>query len=238
MIRDKNDRPRSPWLNPRSWGLINWLAVGSIILVIARAVLLDIPEPMPGVARTGEIVNNLALAYLAAWIFHLIVIERPNRAARRRVVAAYEEDFLEVAGKGRLLLTAIALKKGKSVPTQPILAEVVALCASVHRVSRAPSYVFRGVLTSGTLDWIEYFQGHMASAKEAQERLLPALPFLEPETVALLRSLRNSEFDKFIHNCGTYGFVADSLEDLAPSLFSYVRDCDALADHLDLSIPL
>lgn len=216
--------------------LINWLAIASVVLVISRALLLDVPEPIWGFARTGEILNNLALAYLAAWIFHLIVIERPRASARRRVVAAYRDDLLEVAGKGGLLLEAIATKKLKSAPPTPTLEEVTALCASVNRGSRAPFYHFRGRLTSETLDWIEYFDRHLMSARDAQERLSPALPFLEPETIAMLRSVSNSDFERFIKNCVDHGFVADTLRDLAPTLHSYVQQCNQLRDHLDRAL--
>lgn len=219
----------------RQWrpvGLINWLAIGSLVLVISRILLLDVPEPIWGLARTGEILNNLALAYLAAWIFHLIVIERPRVAARRRVAAAYRDDFLEVAGKGGLLLEAVARKKLKSAPPNPTLEEVTALCASVNRGSRAPYYHFRGKLTSETLDWIEYFDRHLASARDAQERLSPALPFLEPETIAMLRSVNNSDFEKFIKNCVDHGLIADTLRGMAPALYSYVQECNQLSDHL------
>lgn len=231
MATAKKD-PLSPLLGLSAINIIALIAFGSIVI---RPFLLDIPQPFPGFARAGEVWNNLALAFLGAWFFNLLVVEIPKREATLNIMRAYNDDLREVSTKGNLILKAIANKKLSDVPSEPTLEDVRDICKSVHRGSRSPYYTFRGFLTSETLDWVEYCESHLDSADRANARLVPALPYLSPETISLLQSVRNTEFEQFIRQCSKHALISDTLEPLAPSLHKYVSDCRQLEIHLGLS---
>lgn len=229
--------PRSPQVPRFAWvNAINVIAIVCLISVVARQILLDVPEPVPGFARAGDVWNNLALAYIGAWFFNLLVIEMPKKAARQRVMAAYKDELREVSTRGSLFLEALATKKGRLIAADPSLDDVTALCKSVKRSSRSPYYTFRGQLTSETLDWIEYFDDHLDAVDRAHSRLRPAHPFLKPETIALMQSVRNTEFELFIRQSRKIGLVSDTLEPLADSLYHYVVNCRRLEAHLQLPV--
>ncbi len=68
--------------------VVSLLFLGSVAFVIARTVLLSVHELFPGGAQIGEIIFDLAIAYIAAWIFNLLIVVMPQLDSRDRVLVA------------------------------------------------------------------------------------------------------------------------------------------------------
>ncbi len=79
---------------------LNALAAGCLVLAVVRLALTSVPEPLPWLSEAGELIYDLALAFLAGWIFHLLVVVVPeaHRKARLDSIVAGRIDFLIRAG--------------------------------------------------------------------------------------------------------------------------------------------
>lgn len=75
---------------------LNWAALGCLVVAATRQALTVVPEPLPFMAASGELLYNLMLAVVAGWLFHLVVVVIPEDQEKRRLneVAAVRVDSL------------------------------------------------------------------------------------------------------------------------------------------------
>lgn len=215
---------KQPW--------VDLVALLALVFVIARIPLTYIPEPLPGLAMLGELLSDLSLAIIAAWLFNLLVIEMPSIRRRERMHAAYIDDLRLIAGKARLLYKALCLKKLKHPVEAPTVDDMTEVFKHIRRDSRAPAYTFRGRLTSDTLDWVEYLERHLDDLHDAIARVTPGLPYLDWEIATFLPAISNNAFEYFIRNASRYGFIAPNLEELAEPLHAFITDSEPMFEYV------
>lgn len=75
---------------------LNWAACGCLVVAAIRQVLTVVPEPLPLMAVSGELLYDLMLAVVAGWLFHFVVVVAPEDREKRRLdeVAAVRVDNL------------------------------------------------------------------------------------------------------------------------------------------------
>lgn len=75
---------------------LNWAALGCLAVAAIRQALTVVPEPLPLMAASGELLYDLMLAVVAGWLFHFVVVVIPEDQEKRRVdeVAAVRVDNL------------------------------------------------------------------------------------------------------------------------------------------------
>ncbi len=73
------------WLPENS--TLNLILVGALFAVLfIDFVLADIPELSPGAARIGSIVYALSLAYIASYMFYIVVVQIKNVRDRKQIL--------------------------------------------------------------------------------------------------------------------------------------------------------
>lgn len=66
------------FVGTRPTASVNAVAGLALVALIARQSLLHVPQVVTGGAAFGDIVYNLSLATLGAWLLHLLVVLLPR----------------------------------------------------------------------------------------------------------------------------------------------------------------
>lgn len=85
--------------------IVDVLAVVSLLIVAGMWYLERVLED--DLAGTRSIILDLALAYLAGWLFHLLVVVLPERRRQRRLFATIGYDLMVIADSGRAIVHAL-----------------------------------------------------------------------------------------------------------------------------------
>lgn len=66
--------------------LISCLLLVAVACVVARQALLSVNEAFPGGAEIGEVVYDLGIGYIAAWIFNVFVVILPRLHDKKMII--------------------------------------------------------------------------------------------------------------------------------------------------------
>lgn len=210
------------------------LAAVSVVFVATRTVLLTTPEPFPGLARMGDVGYDLALAYLAGWIFHLLVVVLPRRADRRRVHVAAVPTVDRLAATAERIGRAVANASGQPWPERPAVEALSAMFGAVAPYGPAPLVIaFEAGARPVAATWLQYLNYELDRASQDQDRLVALYPYLDSDLIVLLRALDDSPFvlmTRSMHRPDIPVRNVD-LSVLADSFSDYLSRCDAIKSY-------
>lgn len=220
---------RELWKQP----VVTGVFVGSLVFVACRTALLSVHELFPGGARIGEVVFELALAYVAAWMFNLLVVVLPQLRSRDRVLAAVGRVISKLADVGLQMPTALAQGAQISAPGQTVPIEEW-LTKTGKRLSLAgpsPLLAPDGVrMTPAT--WQEWVSDAVTRVESLNTSLVPYLPFLEIELIGLVNDVVLSDFvDEGRAIAGLTRPALGDMGSLAHSLRAFMAACAALREY-------
>jgi len=219
--------------------VVTGLFVGALAFVVAHTALLSVHELFPGGARIGEVVFELAVAYIGAWTFNLLVVVLPQLRSRDRVLSAVGRVISKLADVGLSIPATMA--EGAHVPTpQQALPSEEWLTETGKRIplgSPSPLQVADGVrMRSAT--WQEWSRDAVTRVEALNASLVPYLPFLEIELIGLVNDVVLSDFvDEGRMIAGLPRPVAGDMSSLAHSLREFMAACAALRDYSEHEIP-
>lgn len=118
---------------------LNRAAFGCLAVATTRQALTVVPEPLPFMAVSGELLYDLMLAVVAGWLFHFVVVVIPEDQNKRRLdeVAAVRVDNL--LRQGYSLARPLARAARVHPNTWPLREEdVLQACAKVGTAEASP----------------------------------------------------------------------------------------------------
>ena len=216
-------------------GFLNWGAAASALCVTAHVVLSNTAEWFSHGAEAGTVIYDLALAYLASWIFYAAVVVVPRYQDARRLFAALAPTLRWIAGTGERLVSEPFKRAGiplESIDEQHIHAAFSPLLLR----DPAPLVDIKG----NTLDWALYM-------REAHDRLKWHLSFATPhltrfdvELSSVLAHISGSEFIRTLDQClfldRDLRFLATNdttMDFFAPSAWQLVQLCARLQLYIE-----
>lgn len=213
--------------------LVNGLAGLSLLVVVVRNTLLVVTEPFPGVARVGTVLNSLALACLAAWIFHRIVVEIPRVQSQARVHEAVDPVVTAVATSGTRILNAMASHTGHTVEgfvsgdaVVPPYSNVEEICASINVHDKAP--LVSAVDPRGNIshaNWLQYLRNAADDFDRRHERLVAVYSYLDANLVALLHEMSENDLLRQARLFVNLPIGNQTLSFLTASLYTHLEQC-------------
>lgn len=212
---------------------ITAVLVGSLTLVIARTALLSTPEVFPGGARIGEVLFDLAMAYVAAWMFNLLVVVLPQLRNRDRVLDAAGQVISKLSDVGLRIPIAMAQSaQTQAAETTPPSEEW--LTKTGKRLSLgapSPLRVSAGVATRPAT-WQEWVAHVVAQVESLNASLVPYFPFLEVDLIGLVNRVVLSDFMERGREIAKLPTPPQGdLSSLAGPLAEFIRACAALHDY-------
>jgi hypothetical protein len=218
---------------------VTGLFVGSVLFVVVRTALLSVPEIFPGGARIGEVVFELAVAYIGAWLFNLLVVVLPQLRSRTRVLAAVGRVITKLADVGLTMPTDLA--RGAQVPApETTLPSEDWLTRTGKRLplgGPSPLLLPDGVrMRSAT--WQEWVHDAVIRVESLNASLVPYLPFLEIELIGLVNEVVLSDFvDGGRKIAGLPRSATGDMSSLAGPLRKFIAACDGLREYGKREIP-
>lgn len=219
--------------------VVTGLFVASLVFVVARTALLSVRELFPGGARIGDVVFELAVAYIGAWMFNLLVVVLPRLRSRDRVLAAVGRVISKLADVGLRMPAAMAQGAQISTPGQAPPSEdwLTKTGKRLPLGGPSPLLVPDGVRMSPAT-WQEWVRDAVTRVESLNASLVPYLPFLEVELIGLVNEVVLSDFiDEGRGIAGLPRPVTGDMSSLARSLGAFMAACAALREYGEREIP-
>lgn len=91
---------------------ITTLLLLSLSYIAAHTALLNVPEVMPAGAEIGNVVNDLAIASVGAWVFNLLVVVIPRNRTERAALKAVQVPLTRLASTAYSIERELAVASG------------------------------------------------------------------------------------------------------------------------------
>ncbi len=172
--------------------LVNLLAVVAMLVVSVRTGLLSRPEVFPLGAELGEVANQLGLAYLAAWLFHWLVVMLPRQRQERNAYQSVGPLLLRIGISGWRIIDKLHRLVDEDSPQVP---DARALGATLSRVDPSTAGIFDPTYTDlrREITPVEFIRALLGSVAESVTSVQPFLPQIDPLFTPLLHDLTTSD---------------------------------------------
>ncbi len=188
--------------------LLDPLLLVCIAGVIVQRALRSGPGPLSGGALIGDLIAALALSYIGAWFFNLLVIRLPKRRDKAAFVEVSGNLVARFSGTAVGILQAMAAAHGMPPPPrQPDQAYLRELMPKVNPMAAtAPMMGF----DRQPYNWIQFTAAQIDNATGLQQRLVPFFPQMEAETVAAIAAVENCTLFQIIKQTVALGPMGNS----------------------------
>lgn len=212
--------------------LFDVVAIIAVVTVGLRTSLQEEPQLFPGGARIGEVLSQLSVGYLGAWLFHLLVIVLPKRCDQRLIFRTCD-SLINVASGTGFLTMIFAVAGEQFIQNSPDRNALQRACKRVDPNAQARSGVKMDRLGRPTpISWLEYVEQDLEQSAKALRDLQPFYPYLEAETIALLNEV-SRHFLRILFD-GTSKFGLIDYKDFTPYekyMFEYWELCNRVTEH-------
>lgn len=219
--------------------ILNILLVLSIIIVLCNNVLLnDIPEFFSKGSEIGNILSNLSLAYIASFIFYLVVVKYQENKDKKNIYSTIYNLSKQLIGRGNSVVTTLASASNYSTSdlTKKITKEeYLELCKKVNPKTISPNTVL-GTVTNpipATYSQLIYNNSY-SNSKVLIEKIFVYMPFLESDFIKLLNQLNESTFFLMADVLATpHLFKNTDFENMANPMFEYHLILRKIEDYIE-----
>lgn len=216
-------------LNRALWAL---LIVGVVYAVLQHVVLANTPEVFPTEARWGDLVYDLAIAYVGAFTFYLLNIRLPLRRDRRNVYRSLGPLISRIVGHAVQLMGHLNRAAGVSANRVNTLDNIEDICSRLRLSSETPNFGIPvpGGFRIGTV--AEVMQDYKEQTRKLSAELLNFTDYLASELIDYVVAIEHRGyfymFEQVSHAAGDTSAIRD-IKWLARPLFDYLQ----LVDRVD-----
>jgi hypothetical protein len=208
--------------------VVNALAFASVGFLVVWLLLQNAHRFADDNVRFGDLVRDLALAYLAAWIFNVLVVVLPRRHDQRRIYAGSGHLIQMIAGTGIGLIGTLAEAAGADAPSQPDREFVARICAHINPNDQAPlvtGFPAPGQFTYAS--WLGYVEDSVNRARNAYSELGPMFVYFDAELIARLNGVVLSIL-RMVTEMAKWPIRNEDMSAFAPNIASYWELCHEL----------
>lgn len=207
--------------------------IASAVFVVTRTALLSFRQLFPGGARIGEALFGLAIAYIGAWIFNLLVVVLPRIRNRDRVLDTVGRLIDRLSAVGLRMPATMALGASKEHPSEQTPSEqwLRLTGQALPLTGEAPSYVPGGSFIR-SVTWQEWIGMAAKQVDSLNTSLVPYLYFLEVDLIDLINKVVLSTFVEQAHEYASLPRVVNTdMSILASSLRDFIEACAQLREY-------
>jgi hypothetical protein len=211
--------------NAASSHLVNLFAIGALVIVISHATFTTSNQAL---ARYSGVLSDLSLAYLAAWIFNLLVVELPRRRDRAQLYSgvAYMIGLMAHSGHSMMEHLSTAAEVSINIDPQVPGAIVAADREATDRICAAIGPNTPYVPLPGGYGCWELIRRKTDTAREYHRRLQPWLGAFDVEVSAAMNAVILSLLSKLCEENQQIG--NSTLVNLSEEIYEHWRACDEL----------
>ncbi len=197
--RSAQDWVKDIWPRMMKWlpenSTLNLILVGALFAVLfIDFVLADIPELFPGAARIGSIVHALSLAYIASYIFYIVVVQIKSVRDREQVLPYVALKTRQLVSGLREITHQIALGADADDPSvkYPSREQFAEMTRNIRMADPGPEPYRR--LPTPIATWWDFFKHWKELTEDRLNALLANSQFLAAEHIRLLQNIRENTF--------------------------------------------
>lgn len=178
--------------------LIIFLIISIIIVLCNNVFFNDISEMMPKSNEIGNILSNLSLAYIASYIFYLVVVKYQENKDKRNIFSTVYNLSRQLIGRGNSVVTTLASANNcltEDLTKKITKEEYIKLCKNTNPKTIHPTIVLGTVNNPISATYSQLIHNNSCiNAKALIENIFVYMPFLESDFVKLLNKLNESTF--------------------------------------------
>jgi hypothetical protein len=221
-------------------GLAVLVAIAFIYALLQHVILAAYPAPYPWLYRLGEVFYELAIAYIAAYLFYIMVNVLPTQRDRHNIYHHLSPLIAQVDGIARGLMQSLYEAAGEDPNSENTLANVRATCEKLW-----PSKPARiGIPTSAGIEQgtvMTVIINRITQARRVNREILSFAPYLDSQMIDTVAAIEGCGFffvmDQWL---GLYnvGHSRDGrMTHVAPELSEYLKLTGRLDEYRQRNLP-
>lgn len=216
-------------LNRSLWGL----ACVALLYCVAEHILLaNIPEVFRGGARVGSLLYKLAIGYVDAFIFYLLIVRLPLQRDRRNIYKNLEPLIARVVGEATGLMGTLHQAAGFDSHRENTLANVQETCSKIGPETPT-NMLIASAAPAAQAPVLDAIHHHMDRARRVNREILDLSAFVASDVISLVNDIEIRGYFRafeFVYPLFKAGQLSKSdLSFLSRHIFDYLL----LADRLD-----
>lgn len=209
--------------------LVSCLLVVAAACVAARQALLSVHEAFPGGAEIGEVVYDLGIGYIVAWIFNVFVVILPRLHDRKLIMPGARKLIARLYAPGLHAVTMLYLEAEKfhDLTDAGQLGQFELRLRNIRRGSISSVEVY-GPEGPKRLNWYEWSVDRSMRAANAYQSLVPFFPFFESKLVQLINEAALSDFVTMHLETAELQLTGGDMGSIARPLADFITACREL----------
>jgi hypothetical protein len=209
--------------------VLNGLFVISVSIIVLRYInvaVLHIPELFPGGSEVWEVLYQLSLALISAYIFYFIVTHWKRQQDKGNLLPFLSSKTTAIIDAAKAVAGHLAETSGHKFDTYlPSKDDTEAMCAKVKAGEQFSWWPKYGIMVQTHLEYLVF---HMRHTKQNIASIYTRMPYLDSEYVKLLANIDDSHYFSTLEQLEGANLGNSHLSFLASELQEYFERVQAL----------
>ena len=209
--------------------LVSCLLLVATACVVARQALLSVHQAFSGGAEIGEVVYDLGIGYIAAWIFNVLVVILPRLHDKKLIMPGASKLIMRMCAPGLRAVTLLNLEPDKFRDLTDVTQrrQFELKLRNIQRSDESNVQVY-GPGGMRPLNWHEWMVDRSLRTANAYQLLAPYFPFFESELVQLINDVALSDFVTVYQRTAELQLTGGNMGSAADPLADFITACRKL----------
>src|ERR1035437_8354249 len=209
--------------------LVSCLLLVAAACIAARQSLVSVHQAFPGGAEIGEVVYDLGIGYISAWIFNLVVVILPRLHDRKLIMPGAGKLIKRMCALGLRAVTELSLEADKfqDLTDAGQRGQFELKLSNIQNADPSSVEVYGREGFQG-LNWHEWAVDRSIRVANAYQLLIPFFPFFESELVQLINAVALSDFVTMHREIAGVPIAGGNMGSIARSLADFITACRKL----------
>lgn len=209
--------------------LISFLLVVAAACVVAREALLSVHQAFSGGAEIGEVVYDLGIGYIVAWIFNVFVVILPRLHDRKLIMPGAGKLIMRMCAPGLRAVTMLNLEpdKFRDLTDATQRGQFGLKLRNIQRSDESSVEVY-GPGGMQPLNWHEWMVDRSIRTANAYQLLVPFFPLFESELIQLINDVALSDFVTMYRRTAGLQLTGGDMGSVAGPLADFITACRKL----------
>ena len=212
--------------------VLNWLFVISAAIIVLRYInvaFLHITEQFPGGSEVWELLYELSLALISAYVFYFIVTHWTRQQDKGNLLPFLRSKTNAIVQAAEDVAGRLAQSSGHGFENRlPSKDETEAMCAKVKAGDEFTWFPEFGIRVQTHLQYLVF---HMQRTKQDIASVYTRMPYLDSEYVKLLAQIDDCRYFNTLEQLAGTNLKNSDLSFLAQQLHTYFEHVQAFREY-------
>ncbi len=208
------------------------LGVAVLAIYLIKFPLSHIPEPFSGGKNTGDIVFELCISYIGAYIFWFVNIYAPQKKAAKHVLPIVADATETIIS--RAMQPFIAMRDELNIESNLYKMDK----SAIKKILAHPPYANANVFAWANgniqqLNWLQYMLHSQTTVRETYERITPYIGYIDPILARSLYEVYNTFYYQVISPMVDLPIQSQDMQNLVDFVYPQIQNVRKLQDVYD-----